>query len=122
MVAQPGVHLPVVEARDYAQPELDVPARALDDAEQLVVGRSLVFRIDDKALQKAGLPAFGLEYRLEHQRIIEVTPELLVPPSWGSTAPCGDVAPPVIDGTRGRLLRRPPERKKIGDIVKHAFD
>jgi hypothetical protein len=75
MVAQPGVHLPVVEARAYAQPELDVPAHALGDAEQLVVGRSLVFRIDDKALQKAGLAAFGLEYRFEHQRIIEVTPE-----------------------------------------------
>ena len=28
------------------------------------------------------------------------------------TAPCGDVAPPVIDGVWGCLLRRPPEEDR----------
>jgi hypothetical protein len=42
-------------------------------------------------------------------------------PSLQPLAPCGSVAPLVIDGVWGCLIRRPPCRK-IGDTIKRALD
>src|SRR5215212_6278526 len=72
-LAQPGRHCAVVEAGRYLHLQLHVPAHALDDAQYLVMRVPRVFR-EREAVDQARLSALGLERRLQHERVLQVTP------------------------------------------------